>query len=78
MQPEPGIDEEDQFSLGFEEDEVLAPGPDERDMDLMDGTWEQRYYSRQGGSRDWNSIGLAIALLVILAMLLPTVLFITQ
>lgn len=49
-------------------------GPDERDLDLLDGSWEQEHYSGRHRGRDWNSIGLAIGLLVILGMLLPAVL----
>lgn len=67
-------DEEDQIPLGFEEDEMVAPGPDERDMDLMDGSWEQRYYSGQRRSRDWSSIGIGVALLVIIGLILPGIL----
>lgn len=80
QQPKPP-DDEDVIPLGLEEDEDElddeyedAPGPDERDMDLMDGTWEQKYYGDRSGGRDWNTIGLAIAILVILAMVLPGVL----
>ncbi len=46
-------------------------GPDERDRDLMDGTWEERHYSGRAPSRDWRSIGVGLALLVLLAMLVP-------
>ena len=53
-------------------------GPDERDRDLMDGTWEQEHYGGRRKSRDWNTIGLGIALLVIIAMLLPTVLVVFE
>jgi hypothetical protein len=80
QQPKPSEDD-DVIPLGLEDDEIEdgeayedAPGPDERDMDLMDGTWEQKYYGNRSGGRDWNTIGLAIAILVILAMVLPGVL----
>ncbi len=49
-------------------------GPDERDMDLIDGSWEQDYYSSRRRRRDWNSIGIGIAILVVLGLLLPGVL----
>ncbi|GBD23733.1 hypothetical protein HRbin29_01403 [bacterium HR29] len=48
-------------------------GPDERDLDLMDGSWEQQYYSGQLRQRDWQAILLGLALLALLAMILPLV-----
>lgn len=57
------------------EDENL--GPDERDMDLIDGTWEGEYYSGRKKRRDWRSVGLAIGLLIVIAMLLPGILAVT-
>jgi hypothetical protein len=82
-------DDEDRIALGLEDDEedpedfvdddgFHAPGPDERDRDLMDGSWEQRYYSGREGTRDWSNIGLAIAIVVILAMVLPGILVFAQ
>lgn len=55
------------------DDERPELGPDERDRDLMDGSWEQRYYSGAGRKRDWRSIGVGLALLVLLAMILPVI-----
>lgn len=55
------------------EDEVDL-GPDDRDADLMDGRWEDRYYSGQVRKRDWNSIYLAVGLVIVMAMVLPVVL----
>ena len=49
--------------------------PDERDRDLLDGTWEQKYYSSDRRSRDWNTIGIGIALLFLMGLILPTILF---
>jgi hypothetical protein len=49
-------------------------GPDERDADLMDGTWEQRYYSGQERQRDWSGVYLGIALLIVMAFILPMLL----
>jgi len=69
-------DDDDVISLDFDDGPDL--GPDERDRDLMDGTWEQEHYSGQRKSRDWNAIGLGIALLVIIAMLLPMVLVVFE
>ncbi len=51
-----------------------APGPDERDMDLMDGSWEQEYYSGRIKSRNWNAIGVGIAILVIAGLVIPMIL----
>jgi hypothetical protein len=49
-------------------------GPDERDLDLMDGTWEQEYYSGRAQTRDWNAITAGVALLVLIALVLPMLL----
>lgn len=49
-------------------------GSDERDLDLLDGSWEERYYAGRIRSRDWTSIMLALGLLVLLGLLLPAVL----
>jgi hypothetical protein len=48
-------------------------GPDDRDRDLMDGSWEERYYSGARRHRDWRSIGVGLAVLVLLAMMLPVI-----
>jgi hypothetical protein len=66
-------DEDDRIPLGPPGDDRDL-GPDERDRDLMDGTWEQQYYSGQLRTRDWNTIALGVAILVVLALLLPMVL----
>ena len=49
-------------------------GPDERDRDLMDGSWEQRYYQGRRRKRDWTAIMTGLGLLVLLGMLLPAIL----
>lgn len=49
-------------------------GPDERDLDLMDGSWEERYYRGLERRRDWRAIYLGISLLVLLAFLIPLIL----
>lgn len=46
-------------------------GPDERDLDLMDGSWEQEFYSGRAKSRDWGAITAGVALLVLIALVLP-------
>ncbi|MGE0599167.1 MAG: hypothetical protein AB7J35_08025 [Dehalococcoidia bacterium] len=60
----------------FDEDEAegIDLGPDERDLDLMDGSWEEKYYSGQVKTRNWNAIGAGIALLVVASLLVPMVL----
>ncbi len=58
-----------------DEDDGLILGPDERDRDLLDGTWEQEYYaSERRPPRDWNAIGVGIALLLLMGLILPTLL----
>jgi len=49
-------------------------GPDEHDADLLDGTWEQKYYAGRVRTRDWNSIGAGLGLLVLLGLVVPLVL----
>lgn len=63
-----GLDDEDEEYWDEEED---APGPDERDIDLLDGRWEERYYSGQERVRDWGTIGLAVAIVAALSLILP-------
>ncbi len=71
------VPEPDEYELSedeeFDEDEVEL-GPDERDADLLDGSWEEAYYAGRVRRRDWSSIGVAIALLFLLGLLLPTLL----
>lgn len=52
------------------DDEPEEPdlGPDERDRDLLDGTWEEDYYAGRVHTRDWRSITIAISLLIVIAM----------
>ena len=59
-------DDDDEF-----EEEDFAPGPDERDMDLLDGSWEDRYYSGQTSRIDWGTVALAIALIAAISLVLP-------
>lgn len=49
-------------------------GPDERDRDLMDGSWESDYYAGRQRTRDWNAIMVGVALIVLAAIVLPMVL----
>ncbi len=46
-------------------------GPDERDRDLMDGTWEERYYSGRMRQRDWQGVYVGLALLALLGLVIP-------
>ena len=46
-------------------------GPDERDRDLMDGTWEHDYYAGRVRTRDWNAITVGVALIVLVALVVP-------
>jgi hypothetical protein len=53
-------------------------GPDERDRDLLDGSWEERYYGGRVRRRDWNAVYVGVALLIVLAFLVPAVLVLTR
>lgn len=57
--------------MATDDDNRPELGPDERDLDLLDGSWEQQYYAGARRTRDWRGIGVGIALLVLLAMLIP-------
>lgn len=70
MQP----DDDDRIPLGRDSDDGRDLGPDERDRDLMDGSWEQQYYSGQLRTRDWNTVALGIAIIVVIALVLPMLL----
>ncbi len=71
----PEADRYDEYDDFEDEEDDLALGPDERDRDLLDGSWEREYYAGQRRpSRDWSSIGIGIALLLLMGMLLPTLL----
>ncbi len=53
-------------------------GPDERDRDLLNGSWEQEYYSGRQKVRDWNAVMVGVALLVVAAMVIPMLLAILR
>ncbi len=53
-------------------------GPDERDLDLMDGSWEHDYYSGRMKTRDWNAVLIGFAILVVAAMVVPMLLVLTR
>ncbi len=70
-------DEDDEpIALGAHDDDREGPnlGPDEHDLDLMDGSWEERYYQGRNRTRDWNAIMAGLGLLVLLGLLLPAIL----
>jgi len=56
--------------------EDLGPdlGPDERDLDLLDGRWEQEYYSGRARTRNWNAVMVGVAILMVAAMVVPMLL----
>ena len=64
---EDGEWDEDDFDDG--EDDDL--GPDERDADLLDGTWEEEYYSGRQRGPDWNAVQVGVALVLVFALLVP-------
>ena len=49
-------------------------GPDERDLDLLDGSWEHEYYSGRQKTRDWNAVFVAFAILIVAGMVVPMLL----
>ncbi len=51
------------------DDDGLILGPDDRDRDLLDGSWEEDYYAGRVRTRDWRGITVGISLLVLAAML---------
>lgn len=74
-------DDEDMIPLGRRDDDEAdewdddeALGPDERDADLLDGSWEQRHYAGQVARRDWTAIYVGIALLIVISLVVPGVL----
>ena len=63
--------EDEEYEVFDDDDEPVDLGPDERDRDLLDGSWEEAYYAGRVRRRDWNSVGVAVALLALIGMLLP-------
>ena len=85
MQPEHGEEDEDEedripLSPGSPDDYDDGPdlGPDERDLDLMDGSWEQEYYAGRGKSRDWRAITVGVGLVILISLLLPMILVVIR
>jgi hypothetical protein len=52
----------------------IAPGPDERDMDLMDGSWEERHYAGKNRSLDWHAINIGLGIAVVVGIVVPSLL----
>ena len=71
-------DDEDRISLGREPSSTLDLGPDERDLDLLDGSWEHDYYAGRTKSVDWQTVGIGVGLLLLVALILPAVLVFTN
>jgi hypothetical protein len=76
-------DEDDRIPLNPGDDEAGWDdepdlGPDERDLDLMDGTWEQKYYAGRRKSPDWGAITIGLGLLVLISLLLPMILVVLR
>jgi hypothetical protein len=71
-------DDEDRISLGREAPSNVDLGPDERDRDLLDGSWESDYYAGRTRSIDWQTVGIGVGILVLIALILPAVLVFTN
>jgi hypothetical protein len=70
---------EDRIPLGGDDpDDGPDLGPDERDADLMDGTWEQDYYAGRVQQRNWGAIMMGLSLLLLLAILIPVLVLFTR
>lgn len=67
---QPEIYDEDELDDELDDGEEVDLGPDERDLDLLDGTWEDDYYAGRLRSRDWQSITVAVSVLILVAMVL--------
>jgi hypothetical protein len=67
-------DETDGAADDLEPGGQAAPGPDERDRDLMDGSWEARYYGGHIRQRDWSSVVIGLSLLLLMAFIVPIIL----
>ena len=63
---------------GYLPDEETDLGPDERDADLLDGSWEQGYYAGRNQPRDWKNVYIGLALLLLIAMIVPGILVVSR
>ena len=73
-------EEEDWTDEPFAETSGDEPdlGPDERDSDLLDGSWEMRYYAGRVTQRDWTNVYIGIGILIVVSLVLPAVLVLTR
>ncbi len=69
--------DEEEFEEEFGDDE-LDLGPDERDLDLLDGSWEERYYSGRIRQRDWQGVWVGLALLALMGLVIPGLLVVLR
>ncbi len=71
--------EPDEYVVELDDgDRSLALGPDERDRDLLDGSWEERYYAGRERPRDWSAVGVGLTLLLLIGLLLPALLVVLR
>ncbi len=70
-------EEEEALEEEFGDDEPDL-GPDERDLDLLDGTWEERYYSGRVRQRDWQGVWVGLALLALMGLIIPGLLVVLR
>ncbi|MDE2668405.1 MAG: hypothetical protein OXI51_01995 [Chloroflexota bacterium] len=70
----PEADPYDEYDDFDDQAEDVVFGPDERDRDLLDGSWERQYYAGGHRGRDWKTIGIGVALLFLMGLLLPPLL----
>lgn len=66
---------DDEPGLGPDEPDL---GPDERDRDLLDGSWEEKYYSGRVRTRNWRAIYTGLALLALIGLVVPAVLMVAR
>lgn len=73
-------DEDDWVDDAFDDDGDPGPdlGPDERDGDLLDGSWEMRYYAGRENPRDWTTVYIGIGILIVVSLVLPGILVLTR
>ncbi len=79
-----GVDKETKAD-GLEEPEEQAEdtwernlGPDERDRDLMDGSWEAKHYANRQPKRDWKNVQMGLAIFVLLSLVVPLLLTVVR
>ena len=69
------LDDDEIDEDAYFDDEEPDLGPDERDADILDGSWEQQYYTRRQPRRgDWEAVKVGVGLLIIIALVAPLLL----